>query len=69
MAPSGIAPEIVSRINEALNAVLNNRDIIEKFKASGTLPKPGRPEDLAKFIDSESLHWGRLAVEIDAKVE
>lgn len=66
-APAGTPADIVTKLNQAVNAAANSRDIQEKFAGIGFAVQPGTPEDLAKRGASETAKWAKAIK--DAKIE
>ncbi len=66
-APAGTPPDIVAKLNAAVNAAANSKDIQEKFAATGFAVEPGTPEALAQRNKAETLKWGKAIR--DAKIE
>ncbi|MCU0970062.1 MAG: tripartite tricarboxylate transporter substrate binding protein [Rubrivivax sp.] len=66
-APAGTPPEIVSKLNQAINAAANSRDLQEKFEAMGFAIDPGTPEQLAARNRAETEKWAKAIR--DAKIE
>lgn len=66
-APAGTPPEIVAKLNQAINAAANARDLQEKFSATGFAIDPGTPEALAKRNLAETVKWAKAIR--DAKIE
>lgn len=60
LAPANTPREVVARLNEALRAALNSKDVREKFAQQGFDPFLSSPEEAAKFIASEVQRFGRL---------
>ena len=58
-APAGTPPEIVTKLNQAINAAANAKDLQEKFAATGFTIDPGTPEALAQRNKVETLKWGK----------
>ena len=59
-APRGTSPEIVDTLNRAINAVLADKVIVERFAALGGVPLAGSPADFGKLIVDEVEKWGRV---------
>jgi len=68
-APAGTNPEIVNILNKAINESLKDPALLESFKASGNLPLPGSPQDLANLIARESATYRTLIQESDIKID
>ncbi|HXD40992.1 MAG TPA: tripartite tricarboxylate transporter substrate binding protein [Ramlibacter sp.] len=66
-APAGTPHEIVSKLNAAVNAAAQNKDIQEKFAAIGFTVDPGTPEALAQRSKAETAKWAKAIK--DAKIE
>jgi tripartite-type tricarboxylate transporter receptor subunit TctC len=62
IAPKGVAPEIVARVNADASAALGQEDIIARLREAGVYPDPGvqSPEELRKYIQTESELYGRI---------
>jgi tripartite-type tricarboxylate transporter receptor subunit TctC len=66
-APAGTPPDIVAKLNAAVNAAANSKDIQEKFAATGFTVEPGTPEALARRNVAETAKWGKAIRE--ARIE
>ena len=66
-APAGTAPEIVAKLNQAINAAANAKDLQEKFAATGFTIDPGTPDALAQRNKVETAKWGKAIR--DARIE
>jgi tripartite-type tricarboxylate transporter receptor subunit TctC len=66
-APAGTPPDIVSKLNQAVNAAANSKDIQEKFAPIGFVVEPGTPEALAQRTKLETAKWAKAIK--DAKIE
>jgi tripartite-type tricarboxylate transporter receptor subunit TctC len=66
-APSGTPADVISKLNTAINAAANAKDLQDKFEAIGFSIDPGTPEALAKRNASETLKWEKAIRE--AKIE
>src|SRR5215467_13518483 len=61
MAPAGTPRDVVDRLARALNEALKSDELIEKLRAQGFEPLGGTPEELAAFIDGETVKWSAAA--------
>jgi tripartite-type tricarboxylate transporter receptor subunit TctC len=59
-APKGTPPEIVARLNKAVNEVLKDPKLIARFADIGGVPKPMTPEEYGKLIASETQKWRKV---------
>ena len=66
-APAGTPPEIVTRLNQAINAAARSKDLQEQFAPLGFVVDPGTPEALAQRTRLETAKWAKAIR--DAKIE
>jgi tripartite-type tricarboxylate transporter receptor subunit TctC len=66
-APAGTPPEVIAKLNKALNTAAADKDIQEKFAAIGFETAPGTPEALAQRNRLETAKWAKAIR--DAKIE
>ena len=66
-APAGTPPEIVAKLNKALNDAANAKEIQDKFSSLGFEIDPGPPEALAQRNRRETAKWAKAIK--DAKIE
>jgi tripartite-type tricarboxylate transporter receptor subunit TctC len=66
-APAGTPPDVVTKLNAAINTAARTKDIQEKFASLGFAVEPGTPEELAQRTQKESLKWAKAIK--DAKIE
>ena len=66
-APAGTPPDIVAKLNQAINAAAQSKDIQEKFASIGFAVDPGTPEALAQRSKLETAKWAKAIRE--AKIE
>jgi tripartite-type tricarboxylate transporter receptor subunit TctC len=66
-APAGTPPDVVAKLNQAINAAANSKDLQDKFAAIGFSIDPGTPEALAKRNAAETVKWEKAIR--DAKIE
>jgi len=66
-APAGTPPDVIAKLNKALNDAANSKDIQEKFSALGFEIDPGPPEALAQRNRRETAKWAKAIK--DAKIE
>jgi tripartite-type tricarboxylate transporter receptor subunit TctC len=66
-APAGTPPAIVNRLNLAINAAANSKEIQDKFASLGFAIDPGTPEALAARNKAETLKWAKAIR--DANIE
>ena len=66
-APAGTPPDIVAKLNQAINAAAQSKDLQEKFAPIGFAVEPGTPEALAQRSLRETAKWAKAIR--DAKIE
>ena len=66
-APAGTPPDIVARLNQAINAAAGSKDLQEKFAPIGFMVEPGTSEALAQRSKTETAKWAKAIR--DAKIE
>ena len=66
-APAGTPPEMVAKLNQAINAAASSKDIQDKFAGIGFAVDPGTPEQLAQRSKLETAKWAKAIRE--AKIE
>jgi len=66
-APAGTPPDVIAKLNKALNAAATDKDIQDKFSAIGFETAPGSPEALAQRNRAETAKWAKAIR--DAKIE
>jgi len=69
LAPAGTPAAIVTRLNQALNEVLNLPEVRQKLLAGGSEKSGGSPEQAGQTIKSEMAKWGKLVKEIGIRAE
>jgi len=66
-APAGTPPDIVARLNAAVNAAAQSKDVQDKFAPIGFAVEPGTPDALAQRSKVETAKWAKAIK--DAKIE
>jgi tripartite-type tricarboxylate transporter receptor subunit TctC len=69
VAPAGTPAPVVARLHEITAASLAKPEVAARFAALGTDVAPMNPEQLAGFIRSEIVKFGRLAKEAGIQPE
>jgi tripartite-type tricarboxylate transporter receptor subunit TctC len=60
IAPKGTPPEIVGRLNDAINAVLADPKIRARSADLGGTVLPGSPADFGKLVADETEKWAKV---------
>ena len=66
-APAGTPPDIIAKLNQAINLAANSKDIQEKFAGIGFAVEPGTPDALAQRTKIETAKWAKAIAA--AKIE
>lgn len=69
VGPAGLSRELVDRFNAAMNSALNQKDVLEKFHQTATVPLIMTPDQLKAHIDAETTKWITLAREAKLQTE
>ena len=69
LAPAKTPPDILKRMNEALNSVLKNPDIAKKLDAQGIDVVGGTPEAARLFIDKQMDIWAKVVKDNNIKAD
>src|SRR5471030_1900803 len=68
-APAGTPPEIVNKLNEAINRALKMPDVREKLEALTLEPVGGTPQQFGDYVRTEVVKWGVVVKETGARVD
>lgn len=68
-APKGTPPDIVDRLNKAVNEILADPKVKAKFSEYGAILLPGSPADFGKLLADETEKWGKVVKFAGAKVD
>ena len=60
VAPAGTPRRVIDKLNAAIEVVLRDPDVKQRFAALGVEPVGGPPEAFARHIRAESEKWGRV---------
>jgi len=60
LGPAGLPPEVVSRLNAEVNAVLREPDVKQRFANDGADTAPNTPEWFGSFMKSETAKWAKV---------
>ena len=58
--PKGLPPEIVDKLNRAVNVALQDPKVTGRLAEWGATPLAGPPADFAKFVADETEKWGKV---------
>lgn len=60
-APVGTPPEIIGKLNAAINTALKSPEVIAAFARLKADAKSGTPKDFGDFLAEEGKRWGEFA--------
>ena len=61
IVPAGTPPDIVNKLNAAINDGLKSPLVQDSLGKVGAQPAPGSPQDFGKFIADETRKWSAIA--------
>jgi tripartite-type tricarboxylate transporter receptor subunit TctC len=68
VGPANLPPEVVAKVNAAMNAFLRKDDTKSRFAAVGVQARGGSPEQLAlKMADDKTL-WSKVVKDANIKM-
>lgn len=67
LAPAGLPPEIVRKLNNEVNAILALADVNELLAKQGLNPVGGPPSRLEELLKSEAVRWQRVVTKAGIK--
>jgi tripartite-type tricarboxylate transporter receptor subunit TctC len=65
--PAGTPPEIVQRLNEAVNRAVQSPDVRERLEGLAFEPVGGTQAAFAEYVKAEIAKWGKVVRETGAK--
>jgi len=68
-APKGTPPEIIERLNKAVNEILADPKAKARFAEIGAFLLPGSATDFGKLLANETEKWGKVVKFAGAKVD
>jgi len=69
VVPAGTPDEIVQKLNQAFNDILQKPEVKKAFDETGGQIAGGTPEDFAQFIESETQKWAELIKSANISVD
>lgn len=59
LAPKGTPPDIIVKLNTAINKALTEPSVRQKLEQMGAVPAPMSPAEFGRFVKSETEMWGK----------
>ncbi len=69
LAPAKTPPDIIAKMNAAMNAVMQNPDVAKKLHAQGINVIGGSPETARVFIEKQVDIWGKVVKDYSIKAD
>lgn len=69
LTPAGTPPDVVAKLNTAVNEALATREAQEKWKSLGVEVLPGTPREANAYLMTEYGKWQRVVREANIKPE
>ncbi|MGN6573561.1 MAG: Bug family tripartite tricarboxylate transporter substrate binding protein [Pseudolabrys sp.] len=69
VGPKGTPPDVVEKVNTAVNAGLADPALKARFADLGGMVMPGSPDEFGKLIRDETEKWGKVIRDAHIKVE
>src|SRR5262249_15183026 len=69
LAPAMTPPALITRLNAAEVAALDDPQLRSKLQQAGVTPSPGSAEDFGRYLRAEIARWGKLIREEGIKGE
>ena len=66
-APAGTPPDIVQRLNEAVNRAIQAPDTRARLEALAFEPVGGTPAEFSEYVKAEIAKWGKVVRETGAR--
>jgi len=67
--PAGAAPQLTTKLHDAVDATIRSPDIARKFADLGADPQFGSPQEFAKYVADDLAKWTRVAKDAGLKAE
>lgn len=69
IAKKGVDPVILAKLNKDMGEALLLPDVVAKSRELGTYPRPGTPQQLAKYIEDDRKTWQGVLDKLNIKPE
>lgn len=69
VAPTGTPPEIVTKLNTAINQALRSQQLLDAVARFGADPRPDTPEGFRDLIAFELKRWAEVAKAANIQIE
>ena len=69
VAPKGTPEPIIRKLSGEVDQILKRPEVIERLRGLGAEAVGGTPEDLGRFIATETVKWRKVAADSKAKID
>jgi tripartite-type tricarboxylate transporter receptor subunit TctC len=69
VAPAGVPPDIVAKLNKTLRPIIDSPDVQAKFKNVGFEGFSSTPEELGAYIKSQLVEWKNMVQEANIQAD
>ena len=69
VAPAGTPPEVIEKVNRAINLALKDPSVLERLAKQGVSPLGGSAQQYAEQIRSELDNWRKVVAATGAKID
>ncbi|HEY0441199.1 MAG TPA: tripartite tricarboxylate transporter substrate binding protein [Xanthobacteraceae bacterium] len=69
IAPAKTPPDVVARLSKEINAILQDKDLLEVLAAQKVIPTPAGPDEFLAKIKQELGKWGPIVKAAGIKAE
>lgn len=66
---SGVAQEIIARMNEVINGTLADEAVLGRMRSLGLTATGGTPEELVAYVEQERQKWGAIIERAGIRLE
>ncbi|WP_234264666.1 Bug family tripartite tricarboxylate transporter substrate binding protein [Hydrogenophaga sp. NFH-34] len=67
VGPAGLPPAVVEKLNKAIHASLQDKQITEQLAKFGAEPVPSSPEQFKTYIEQEIVRWKQVVKQANIK--
>lgn len=68
MAPAGTPKEIITKLNEAVEVAVKDKDVVAALRAQGIEPKHTKPAEFGAFVAEQLELHRKLVKDVDLKI-
>ena len=68
LVKKGTPPEVIARLNEAINKALKTDKVRDALAKIGTDPGGGTPQAFGALVHGETKHWGKVVKDAGIKI-